>query len=55
MVLKLVECCFTNDAKHALKAFEIGILALIRKDITPYRGIVVLESIYKPALTMVVF
>jgi hypothetical protein len=55
MVLKLVEYCFTNDAKDAPKAFEIGILALIPKDITSYRGIVLLESIYKLASTIVTF
>jgi hypothetical protein len=55
MVLKLVEYCFINDAKDAPKAFEIGILALIPKDITSYRGIVLLESIYKLASTIVTF
>jgi hypothetical protein len=46
MVLKLVEYCFINDAEEAPRAFEIGILALIPKDVTSYRGIVLLESIY---------
>ena len=53
MVLKIVEYCFTNEAKDAPKAFEIGILALIPKDITSYRGIVLLETIYKLASTIV--
>jgi exonuclease III len=55
MVLKLVAYCFTNDAKDAPKAFEIGILTLIPKDITSYRGIVLLESIYKLASIIVTF
>jgi hypothetical protein len=46
MVLKLVEYCLINDAEEAPRAFEIGILALIPKDVTSYRGIVLLESIY---------
>jgi hypothetical protein len=34
VLLKLAECCFTNDVKDVTKAFEIGILVLIPKDIT---------------------
>ena len=55
MALKLVEHCFTNDAKEAPRAFEIGILALIPKDITSYQGIALLESICKLASAIVSF
>jgi hypothetical protein len=48
MVLKLVEYCFIYDTEEAPRAFEVGILALmIPKDVTSYRDIVLLESIYK--------
>ena len=51
--LDLVEYCFTNNAEDAPRAFQIGILGLIPKDITSYRGIVLLETIYKLASTIV--
>jgi hypothetical protein len=53
MVLKLAECCFTNDAEDAPKAFESKILASIPKDVTSHQGIVLLESVCKLALTIV--
>jgi len=53
MVLDLVHYCFVNNAKDSPKAFEIGILALIPKDITSYRGIVLLETIYKIASAII--
>jgi hypothetical protein len=40
MVLNLVEHCFTNNAEDAPRAFEIGTLALMPKDITSCCGIV---------------
>ena len=55
MVLKLVQRCFTNDAKDAPKAFEIGILALIPKDITSCQGIALLKSTHKLASAIVSF
>jgi hypothetical protein len=54
MVLDFVECCFTNNA-DAPRAFEIGTLALMPKDVTSYCGIVLLETIYKLALMIVTF
>ena len=56
MVLDLVEYCFTNNAEDAPRAFEIGILSFIPNDITSYYcGIVLLETIYKLASTIVIF
>ena len=55
MVLDLVEYCFTNNAEDAPRAFKIGILALIPKDITSYCGIVLVKTIYKLASTIVTF
>jgi hypothetical protein len=49
MVLDLVECCFTNNAEDAPRAFEIGALALMPKDVTSCCGIVLLETICKLA------
>ncbi len=53
LVMKLVRYCFENDAKNMPRAFEVGILALIPKDITSHRGIVLLEAIYKIASAIV--
>jgi hypothetical protein len=53
MVLKLAEHCFTNDDEDASKAFEIGILALILKDVTSHRGTALLESVCKLTSTIV--
>jgi hypothetical protein len=47
MVLDIVEYCFMNNAVDMPRAFEIGILALIPKDVTSYRGICLLETVYK--------
>jgi hypothetical protein len=55
MVMDLVKCCFTNNAKEALRAFGVGMLALTPKDITSCSGIVLLETICKLALTIVTF
>ena len=54
-ILDLVEYCFTNNAEDASRAFEIGLLALIPKNITSYCDILLLETIYKLALTIVTF
>jgi hypothetical protein len=53
LVVKLVRYCFENDAENMPRAFEVGILALIPKDITSHRGIVLLEAIYKIASAVV--
>ena len=53
LVMKLVRYCFENDAENMPKAFEVGILALIPKDVTSHRGIVLLEAIYKIASAIV--
>ena len=44
-----------GELKDASRAFEIGILAFIPKDITSYCDIFLLETIYKLALTIVTF
>jgi hypothetical protein len=55
MVLDLVEHCFTNNAEDAPREIEIGMLALTPKDVTSYRGIVLLETIHKLESTIVTF
>ena len=55
MVLKLGQRCFASDGKDAPKAFKIGILALIPKDITSCRRTVLLKSVCKLASTTVSF
>ena len=44
MAMDLVKRCFTNDGEDAPSSFEVGTLALTPKDVTSYRGIVLLRS-----------
>ena len=56
MVLNLVEHCFINDnAEDVRRDFEIGVLALMPKDVMSCHGIMLIKMVHKVASTIVPF